>query len=231
MTQVSWFQRPKTIPAQIFLCSYAAFSLLIVCAYQAQLTAITHGYRWRTRVSEVLGYSEIIDRDGSVCIPGSSQWYQDYFYENYPNLKLYTQCQSIDQCLNDMLRHDKCMAVVWDEATLERKVSENCGLKMWGADSKFLTMNIVAYMSRFALSTNYGVRSIAQRLRMESLAAAINHELIRLRDDGSLDELYKKWFMWSSRCNEERYQDADTPPSFDVENIAGIFLIHVIVGW
>ncbi len=41
-----------------------------------------------------------------------------------------------------MLKQKRCLGVVWDEATLERKVSEKCELTQV-VESKFLTMNIV----------------------------------------------------------------------------------------
>ncbi len=66
-------------------------------------------------------------------------------------------------------------------------------------------------------TTSDGVRTIAQRLRMESLAAAINFELIKMRNAGTLEDMYKKWFLSSSQCyTDEDDEDVaqDTPPSF-----------------
>ncbi len=100
ITQVNWFHRPRTIPAQIFLSSYAIFSLLMVCAYQAQLTAILTRSEDTRRVAGISSYQDVISRGGAVCVPGTSQWYIDYFSENYPHLDLYTQCMSVDECVD-----------------------------------------------------------------------------------------------------------------------------------
>ena len=115
-------------------------------------------------------------------------------------------------------------------------MSENCALQSV-PDGRFLTMNIVPYMSRFALATNHGVRTLTQRLQMETLSSAISHEIIRLRNAGTLDDLYKKWFLSGARCNEAEEDgdgglggESDAPPSFDIDNMAGIFLIHIAAG-